>query len=665
MNKSHARRPCGRTLSILALLTAGALPLHAAERDLVEMSLAELMDEPVTSVSKKETRLVDSAMAITVITPDDLRRLGITSIPEALRLVPGFDVARIDAHHWAVSARGFNQQYANLLLVLVDGRSVYTPTFGGVFWDMQDLMVADLERIEVIRGPGAALWGTNAVNGVVNIITKRASDTQGTVVSANVGTEDQPSLEARYGGTAGQDLSYRVFAKYFDRDGFRESDGSGAIDAWNGARLGFRADWQLSEDRLATLQGDYYNMDGHQLVSSPLLVPPFSTSDVRKTQSDALNVVSRFTQSFSDTSQLSVQAYFDSYTLESESRDTADLQLEHRFAVGNRHDMQWGVGYRYTSDNLDLGDAAIVTPQKGVFNLYTAFLQDDISLIPKRVRLTLGTKLERDDYTGFEIQPNARLLWTPTKQLTLWGSASRAVSAPPRFYRDGRLNISAFQPAGGPVVEVAFLPNANLPAQSLRAFELGMRAEPAESLSVELATFYNLYDGTYLPVAEAPTFETTPVPHVLIPWRWQPVVDYTSYGSELVLNYRPIELWRLTGAYSWLHLRGEPSGAFDHASPAHQVSIRSYSSLTTHVELNASLAWVSAIESVLQDATTMSIPSHVRLDLGVVAHPTAAVEVGVWGQNLMDRRHAEINDLESPGVTEIPRSVLLRVTGRF
>jgi iron complex outermembrane receptor protein len=655
----------GRAVRLAGLLAVAAVPLHAQERDLIELSLEELMNEPVTSVSKKETRLGDAAAAITVITPEDLRRLGITNIPDALRLVPGFDVARIDAHHWAVSSRGFNQQFANLLLVLVDGRSVYTPTFGGVLWNMQDFVLADLERIEVIRGPGAALWGANAVNGVVNINTRRAGETQGAVVSATVGSEDRPSIEARYGGTAGESLSYRVYAKYFDRDGLRPTDSFGHSDDWSAGRAGFRAEWQPSTDRVVTLQGEYFSMDGHAATAGTLLIPPYRFVEIQDATAEAYNVVSRFTQSFSDVSHLSVQAYYDSYVLDEESRDTADVQLEHRFAVGERHDWQWGLGYRTTSDSLVLDESTFVSPKSRTESLYTAFLQDDITLVPKLLQLTLGAKLERHDYTGLEVQPSVRMLWTPAEGRTLWAGASRAVSTPPRFYRDGRISTSAFQPPASPVVEVAIVPNSDLPSQKLDAYEVGLRVEPLQSVSVELATFYNLYERMYVPIQGVPIFEPTPVPHILVPLQWQAVGDYTSYGAELVVNYRPIDQWRLTGTYSWLHLRGLPFKSFDNSSPAHQVGLQSFTTLTPKLELNTSLKWVSAVDSVLGDASTTRVPAYVRLDAGLVFHASASTEVGLWGQNLTDAEHGEINSLDASGVTEVPRSVLFRVIKRF
>jgi iron complex outermembrane receptor protein len=654
-----------RALSLVGLLTLSAVAAHAAERELVELSLEELMDEPVTSVSKKETRLGDSAAAVTVITPEDLRRLGITSIPEALRLVPGFDVARIDGHHWAVSSRGFNQQFANMLLVLVDGRSVFTPTFGGVQWNMQDFSLADLERIEIIRGPGASLWGANAVNGVVNIITRRASDTRGAVISAAAGNEDQPSIEARYGGSAGEALSYRVYSRYFDREGLRTAGPNGRTDDWSTARVGFRADWQPDNTRSAVLQSDYFSMDNRSAVSGILWEPPYSYSEIRNASASSFNVLGRYTQSLSDVSHVSVQAYIDTYWRISESRDTFDLQLEHRFAVGSRNDLQWGVSYRTTSDSLELWDAATVDPVRSSQDLVTAFLQDEITLLPQKLRLTLGTKLEHHDYTGLEVQPTIRMLWNAAEGRTLWASASRAVSTPPRFYNDGRLATGVIQPEGSLPIQMAIMPNRDLKAQRLNAYEIGARTEAGENVSLELATFYNSYDRVYIPVQEAFVFEPTPVPHLLLPLRWQAVAEYASYGAEAVVNYRPAHQWRLTGSYSWLHLRGKGHQLFDRASPAHQVAVRSYATLSPRFELNTSLAWVSSIDSMMLDTSTIRIPAYLRLDAGVVFHATPSLEVGVWGKNLSDANHAEINSLETTGVTQIPRSVLVRMIKRF
>jgi iron complex outermembrane receptor protein len=656
-------RDAGTLKGLLAVALLGSAA-HADERDLADLSLAELMDVPVTSVSKKETRLGDAPTAITVITPDDLRRLGITSIAEALRLAPGFDVARTDSSHWAISARGFNYQYANTLLVLIDGRSVYTPTFGGVYWDSQDLTLSDIERIEVIRGPGATLWGANAVNGVVNVITRHAKDTQGLMLSAAAGNADLSSLDARYGGEIGSNVHYRTYAKYFEREGL-DIVGSGTSDPnWHSTRAGFRADWEPAEDKEVTLQGDYYDVRSPVLGTYVTVTPPFTAPLEQNEQSTGFDVLGRWTKALSDVSHVSVQAYVDSYSRLQESRDTADIQLEHRFRLASRHDVVWGLGYRFSSDDVHLDPVSVANPRKANLNLYTAFLQDEVTVIPERVHITGGAKLEHNDFTGLEVQPSLRATWTPADGHTLWGSVSRSVSTPSRFYHDTRFNIAAFPLPDGTVVELAYVPRKDLPSQKLNAFEVGYRASFDTRLSLDLAAFYNRYRDLYGLAPEPAQFELEPAPHILLAQSWAAVERATSYGTELSVNYRVGDSWRLTGTHTWLHMRSTIGDTIDKLSPDHQFSLRSYSSLTSHLEFNAAVYWASAVNA-LAISESLRVPAYWRVDAGLIYTPLPSLEIGMWGQNLTDRVHVEGASQDSGATHEISRSVLVRVTKKF
>jgi len=652
-------------LAALATLASFCTPVRAANEDFTDLSLAELVNEPVTSVSKKETRLADAPTAITVITGEDIRRLGITSIAEALRLVPGFAVARVDGSHWAIGARGFNFEYANTLLVLVDGRSVYTPSFGGVYWDSQDTSLDDLDRIEVIRGPGAALWGANAMNGVVNVISKNSQETQGLHLSGTLGTEDQPAMQARYGGEIGSDAHYRVYAKYFDRDGFPDEVGNPTPDAWKSARMGFRTDWNRSAEQLVTVQGDYYSLHTEHLVSFIELTPPFRSLKRSDEVAKGGNLIARWTEVLSSTSHVMLQAYVDSYDRTGESRDTLDVQVEHRFAAAAAHDVVWGAGYRVTEDDVHVLETAVTEPASVSASLYTAFLQDEMIIVPERLRFTLGAKIERNEVTGIETQPNVRLLWTPAARHDLWAAASRAVSAPPRIVSDTRFSVFAFQPPFSPVIESALMPNPDLPAESVEAYELGYRFHNDASFSADLATFYDVYHGILQALPGDPVFELQPIPHVLVPLNWTPSLTGVAYGAELSLNWSPLSAWRLTGTYSWLHLRVSPTPLYEAVSPAHQVSLRSYANLTSKLELNAVVSYVGPTESLSSATENIPIPSYVRLNVGFVLHPFAATEIGFWGQNLLDKRHAETSSQDNQLVMEIPRSFLLKVTRHF
>ena len=663
-----------RQPAILArVLASGLLGLQARAAvsaiDLADLSIEQLMNESVTSVSKKETDLAHSPAAISVITGDDIRRLGITSIPEALRLVPGLEVARISANQWAVSSRGFNQQYSNKVLVMMDGRSIYTPSFGGVFWDAQDMVMEDLERIEVIRGPGATLWGANAVNGVINITSKNSKDTQGGLVSTSTGTEDQPSMSFRYGGAISDTLHYRVYLKYFDRNGLEDPAGGSAPDAWESIRGGFRADWEPSADDLVTLQGDYYSMNTAGNLTTPILAPPFSEMSVMDNESWGGNLLGRWTRTLSDKSHLSLQAYFDSYHYETvgatESRDTADIQLEHRFPLGTRNDILWGLGYRFTTDQLDSSPVVALNPASANLNLYTAFAQDEITVVQERLRLILGTKVEHNDYTAWEIQPSARLLWTPTDHQTVWTSASHAAGTPSRIHRGGRFSTGNFQTPGGPVVVTELAGNSNVVSESLDAYEIGYRIEPTPDLSLDLTAFYNVYDDLFTVTEGEPQLVTTPFPHLFVPLNFENAMAGETYGVEATVQWKPLDQWRLAANYSWLHMHLHPDDDSGKGSPQQQVSLRSYVTLPWNLEFNSFASYVDSVESLNQANVTTPIPAYLRVDAGLVWRPTEMLEIGIWGQNLLDKQHPEFTSQNNNGITEIPRSVVGKITWRF
>ncbi len=466
-------------------------------QDYADLSLEQLVNVKVTSVSKKETELSLSPAAISVVTGEDIRRLGITTIPEALRLVPGMDVARVNGNEWAVNARGFNDEFAKSLLVLIDGRTVYTPASGGVFWNAQDVVMEDLARIEVIRGPGATLWGANAVNGVINIISKPAKETQGALVSTAAGTEDQPTTTARYGGQLGTNLYYRVYAKYFNRDGLVDSTGRDAADDWRMARGGFRVDWEQSPENLLTLQGDGYGGHAARSVSSVSLNPAATQLATGREQNDGANVLGRWTHTFSEASQLSLQGYYDYFKEDdgngTEYSHTLDFDLQDHFALGTRNDIVCGAGFRHASIQNTSDFNLAWTPETQQIQLFNVFAQDDIMLVPERLHLTLGSKFEHNSLVGLEIQPSGRLLWTPGAHQTVWAGVSRAARTPSLFERNARLNVAAFQPPGSPPVLVSILGNPAVTAEKVTAYELGYRVEPTPRLSFDLAGFFNQY----------------------------------------------------------------------------------------------------------------------------------------------------------------------------
>ena len=664
LHESLVKLPLASALACALL----ALPVGAAVSvaDLADLSIEQLMNESVTSVSKKATNLDQAPAAISVITGDDIRKLGITSIPEALRLAPGLNVARINNSQWAVSSRGFNLQYANKLQVLMDGRSVYTPSFGGVYWDAQDMMLEDLERIEVIRGPGATLWGANAVNGVINITSKSSKDTQGGVISTSTGSDEQAAVSLRYGGAISNNFHYRAYLKYFDRDSLVDEGGNDTPDAWESIRGGFRTDWEPTVDDLVTFQGDYYSFQTGEYVETPIYTPPFSRTEAVDNHSHGGNLLGRWTRTLSEKSQFSLQAYFDSSRhgagVTDEARDTADIQFEYRFPLGTRNDFIWGLGYRHTHDEFTDSPFTVWTPESASLKLYSTFVQDELTLIPDRLRLILSSKFEHNDYTGWEIQPGLRLLWTPTRHQTLWASASHAAGTPARLYRDARVNLVAFQPETGPVLEAAWIGNSEFDSETVDAFEIGYRIEPAPNLSLDLATFYNIYD--HLTGVEPGTISLEG-DHVLVPYNLANNVSGEAYGVEASVQWMPLDQWRLTANYSWLHMDLRPYDILATGSAQQQVSLRSYLKLPWNLEFNTYASFVDDISAINKAGSATAIPSFLRLDAGLIWHPTEALEIGIWGQNLLDGEHPEFPSQNTSRITEIPRSVIGKITWRF
>ncbi|MDR3458328.1 MAG: TonB-dependent receptor [Verrucomicrobiae bacterium] len=636
------------------------------------MSLEQLVNIQVTSVSKRETSLNDSPAAVYVVTQDDIRRQGITTIPDALRLVPGMDVAQINSHEWAINSRGFNTQFANKLLVLVDGRSIYGTGFGGVYWGIQDVALDDLDRIEVIRGPGGTLWGANAMNGVINIITKSARETQGGVVTTSGGTLDQPSVTARYGGTLATNVFYRAYVKYFNRDSLVTASGQNAPDQANTIQGGFRMDWEPATENRLTLQGDYYAARAVENQDMPSLLPPYNQNFNEVNHNAGGNVLGRWAHDFSESSTLTLQAYYDHFKTEqawaTDTADTIDFDAQHRFSLGDRNDIIWGLGCRHLADKVDPSFFVAINPARHQEQLFSGFIQNEITLFPDRLKVTLGSKFERNDYTGPEIQPSGRLLWTPTEKQTIWAAVSRAVRTPSRFDLGGRANLPVLPPSPpNPLPsEVSSFGNPDLQSETLIAYELGYRIKLTKKCSLDATAFYNDYDNLILSVAGAPA----PVepgslpPHTLIPAYNQNVGAGQTYGVELSARWNVTDTWRLIAGYSWIQMHMNVDNPTLDSAPEHQFQLRSELDLPGNLEFNSAIYYVGTIEAPygLGEA---DLASYVRLDLGLVWHATKNLEFGVWGQNLIDDRHAEFTSYKTSLITEIPRSFMGRVTWRF
>jgi len=645
--------------------------------DVTTMSVEDLMNMQVTSVSKRTQKLADAAAAIFVLTQEDIRRSGATSIPEALRLVPGLEVARIDENKWAIGSRGFNGRFDNKLLVLIDGRSVYTPLFSGVYWNIQDVMLEDLDRIEVIRGPGATLWGANAVDGVINIITKPAASTQSTIVTAGGGTEERGSGGARYGGEIGDHTHYRVYGKYFDWGPSNYISGGTANDGWNAMRGGFRADWTPSGANSLTIQGDIYRSKYNETLTIPSLSSPFSSTLPNSGIYSGGNILGRWNHN-SEGGSMSLQMYYDNTTTVDNSlfvdhQNIFDVDFQDGFHVGESQQFVWGLGYRSIRDRNDSSFTVSLQPNQVSLNQFSAFLQDEISLVDNRLRLTLGSKFEHNDFTGFEFEPNARLLWTLSPNQSVWTAVSRAVRTPALTEEGLRLNSQVVPPGtlANPFplpAVVAVFGSHQFNSEDLLAYELGYRVQATSNLSLDIATFYNNYSNLRTAEPGAPFLEGSPAPtDIVVPLIARNKMSGGTYGVELFADWKVIPKWRLTGSYSYLQMDihknldsldptpDNPNGS----SPRHQWYLRSSIDLPKHFDQDTTLRFVDNLPS-------LGLPSYYSLDAHLGWKPVRNIEFSIGGQNLLDNRHLEfLPDFVNTSPTVVKRSIFGSITVTF
>ena len=647
---------------------------HASDQDnhllyLKNLSIAQLSSLEVTSVSKTEEKMSDADAAIYVITQEDIRRSGLTSIPELLRMVPGLQVAHIDGNKWAISARGFNAWYSDKLLVLMDGRSIYTPLFSGVNWNMQDTFLDDIDRIEVIRGPGATLWGANAVNGVINIITKKAQDTQGGLVKAGGGNLEQGFGGARYGGTIGEKGWYRVYAKYFNRASFKTRSGHDANDDWKMGRCGFRMDFYPSLNNEFTLEGDLF---AGQSSSFLAFTPPGRSvpfDEISEDQNGG-DIIGSFRHHFSETSDLKIQFYFDRTHRHNpyikETRNNFDLDIQHSFVAFKRHHLIWGLEYRLTHDNLPRTEVFFFDPESRTDNLFSGFLQDRISIIDQTLDVTLGTKLEHNDYSGFEVQPSFRIRYKPTVHQLLWAAISRAVRTPSRADHDMNFTLQTFNV--GPIQNVVLLKgNDDLDSEKLLAYEAGYRFAPGRRYSLDIALFYNVYRD----LRTNRMGEPTQIPSLyaspnirIIPLNIINQYHEDSYGLEISSQIGVTQWWKLSLSYSWLKLRLHTSQQVNDIElkedniPRNQFSIRSYMDLPANIQFDAMLFHVDALNG-------LDVPGYTRLDMRLGWNPIKNLSLSLKLQNLLDNRHQEFGSIGALRASEVPRSFYGKLTWQF
>jgi len=675
--KSHRylRRYTAVSLAALMLILLLSGSVQAAETDVMDLSLEELLNMEITSVSKKPENRREAPAAVYVITSDDIRRSAATTIPDLLRTVPGVHVARSSSDTWSVTARGDSGEFSNKLLVLIDGRSIYTPLFGGVFWNANDVLLEDVDRIEIVRGPGGTLWGANAVNGVINIVTKHSSETQGGLITAGTGTYEKGFSSLRYGGQMNDDTFYRVYAKYTNRgSGGRNATpyvGIGDIgikpadrladDGWDTFQGGFRLDTNLSVDETLLVEGDAYNNNYDKVYNLPFRNP----SEIRRIESTThgygVNLLARWEKTLSDDSSMHLQGYithtrFDDLYL-GEQETTVDLEFQHRFAWGQRNELVWGLGYRFTRDGIDNTPFYIYSPQRQNYGVVSGFIQNEFA-VTDTLKLTMGTKIEYNDYTGVEVQPSARFAWTPNSRHTVWGAVSRAVRTPDRATRNVA-QIFAYIP--GTILDdgaVILRGSNNLESEDVLSYELGYRVELRDDLFLDVTGFYNEETdmlgsniiGPFVDPNISTEFEIT-----------QYLLNNKDkaelWGFEAVVDWELAHWWDVRAMYSLLKVH--PSGGFNDNYPDQIVSLINSFAVTDEVDLDVTVRYVDALEYSLID-------DYITADIRLGWRPNEDLELAVVGQNLFDGGRFEFKDNLSFNIpSQVQPGVYGKVTWKF
>lgn len=659
---------------------SGDLELAQAEMsDFINMSPEELSQILVTSVSKREENAFKAPAAVYVVTGEDIRRSGFTSIPEVMRLVPGMQVAQITSNKWAIGSRAFNDQLATKLLVLIDGRSIYTPLFSGVNWDVHDVLIEDIERIEVIRGPGASLWGANAVNGVINIITKSAKKTQGTQITALYGNEEEGTYTSRYGGKLKNDTFYRIYSKYFKRDDSTLLAGNlDSGDGWSEFQGGFRIDSNELLDNSFTLQGDIYDIGQDRTSTLPVVtaVNTIGTETVLSNEErNGGNLIFRWNHIYNNGSDSSLQLYYDRIVRDNpttlfQDRSTYDFDFQHRWDFNDKNEIVWGLGYRYIQDSLGSTFYLSYDPVDRDDELYSAFFQDEVTLISDTLFFTFGSKFEKNDYTSVEFQPNARLSWTPTNKQTLWTAVSRAVRTPNRSEDDISIVVGTFATRTG---LFRWEGNKEFESEKVIAYEVGYRVQPTYDLYFDAAGFYNDYSDlrSLEPGAIFSDTSTNFPAHLVLPIEFGGNAGYgESYGFELVSTWDVNDSWTLKPSYSLTKL--DLHTKFDSADTSlevdegknveHKVTLVSNLNLPNGFELDNSVYYTGDVES---SSLQQKISDYVRFDTRLGWKPVEEVEFSLVGQNLLDDYHQEWFAPLHSVATQVGRSFYGKVTVNF
>jgi len=655
--------------------------------DLLDLSIEDLLKLEITSASKKARRITTTPAAVFVITQDDIRRSGARSIPEALRMAPGVQVAQIDANKWAVSARGLNGRFANKLLVLRDGRALYTPSFSGVFWDVQDTIMEDIDRIEVIRGPGGTLWGTNAVNGVINIITRPVADSQGGEIVASAATGPSWSSSIRYGDRINEDLAYRAYARYLDEDGNEDAMGNDTADDWHIGRAGVRADWTPADRDFISLTAEAYEGKSGEGLLQPLLTPPYVQPIAAEQDVSGYFAIGNWRRRFAETRELQVRLYFDNTErdaiLYGETRDSIDVDVQYRLPLGSRHDIIMGGGYRHNSFEFSSSTDISLTPDNPSDSGYNIFIQDEIQLIPEQLALIVGAKLEHNDLSdnSSDVLPNFRLVWSVNERNHLWAAVTGAVRTPSYAEISAFIRNSApLMPPGTPGNPAFPVPlatsvtgNPDIRSEELTAYEIGYRTQLGSAVTLDTTVYLHDYkdlrgfqtldvvcepSGTSVFVDPSCVLASTNVRNEL---RFENSVEGQLSGVEVAADWVPTDWLRARVAYTYLDVDLDatlpgPTAAAAAAqaagqSPENTLSLRTDFSLTSTTDFSV---WIRYVD----DLPDLGITDYWSTDINLNWRATRQLNLALTGKNLLDSSHAEfVSELGDLIPVEIERTV--------
>jgi iron complex outermembrane receptor protein len=670
------------------LITLGLIPfvviadVNQSTVELTDLSFDELMQVNITSVSKKSEKLSEAIAAVYVVTRNEIRRSGATSIPEALRFVPGVDVAQIDPNKWAIGIRGFNGRFSNKLLVMIDGRSVYTPTFSGVYWENQDYPMDDIERIEVIRGPGATLWGANAVNGIINIITRDTNQTQGTVASLALGNELKGLAEFRYGAEVSKEASYRVYAKARHVDNGLSEEGEPQDNEGKYLQLGFRADWQRSDEQWFTFLGDTYKNEMSQVHNIPKI--PHSNGVFGIIEGDVKNKGAklgfRWSQLIGLNSEFNVDVNYDYYDRRelkfSEKRDTFDVDFQHKMVPIDNHELLWGGGYRLSYNELTSGHLLSVDEADEKITIWNLFFQDEIYFPSQNFTVTLGTKIEGNSYSGSEIQPSVRGSWVPNEQFTWWWAVSRATRTPSRVEINSNISINVvppfeLSPENPFPTSVQIQGQESFEAEEVDAYESGLRWMPTDKLAFDISVFYNNYTNLRSYAVSTPSFEVIDFePYTVLPLLLGNDMVGTTKGFELLLSWQANLSTRFRFSYSFLDdkLNDNQYNSFSDSfisvvqdrTPQNQASLWGNFDLAPNVELDVRLFYVDKRPwNYFQKLEPLD--SNLNADLRLAWYPNETIEISLVGRNLLHSSRKEFVIETWPEPSQIERSVFAKV----